>query len=151
VRLLEGHDVRRSRKSTLRSLHRNGRTDSTGLEASQPACSLSLVLSDGRDDAEGVLQRSVRRSSPVVASADGTSLVPYVGAPLTVGNELNKLASNIAVGRDASGVHWRSDGAEGMAIGEAAAIAVLQDLRHCYNENFDGFSFTRLDGTPITI
>jgi membrane-associated phospholipid phosphatase len=89
--------------------------------------------------------------SPVVASADGTSLVPYVGAPLTVGNELNKLASNIAVGRDASGVHWRSDGAEGMAIGEAAAIAVLQDLRHCYNENFDGFSFTRFDGTPITI
>jgi len=89
--------------------------------------------------------------SPMVASADGVSLVPYVGAPLTVGNELNKLASNISIGRDASGVHWRSDGAEGMAIGEAAAIAVLQDLRHCYNENFDGFSFTRFDGTPITI
>ena len=89
--------------------------------------------------------------SPMVASADGTSLVPYVGPQLTVGNELNKLASNIAIGRDASGVHWRSDGAEGMAIGEAAAIAVLQDLRHCYSENFEGFSFTRFDGTPITI
>src|SRR3954468_9399059 len=89
--------------------------------------------------------------SPVVASADGTSLVPYVGAPLTVGNELNKLASNVAVGRDASGVHWRSDGTEGMAIGEAAAIAVLQDLRNCYSENFEGFSFTRFDGTRITI
>jgi len=33
----------------------------------------------------------------------------------------------------------------------AAAIAVLQDLRHCYNENFEGFSFTRFDGTRITI
>lgn len=32
-----------------------------------------------------------------------------------------------------------------------AAIAVLQDLRHRYNENFDGFSFTRFDGTPVTI
>jgi hypothetical protein len=38
-----------------------------------------------------------------------------------------------------------------MALGEAAAIAVLQDLRHCYNENFEGFSFTRFDGTRITI
>ena len=33
----------------------------------------------------------------------------------------------------------------------AAAIAVLQDLRNCYNENFEGFSFTRFDGTRITI
>ena len=87
----------------------------------------------------------------MVASVDETSLGPYVGAPLTVGNELNKLASNIAVGRDASGVHWRSDGAEGMAIGEAAAIAVLQDLRHCYNEKLRRVSFARFDGTPITI
>ena len=38
-----------------------------------------------------------------------------------------------------------------MALGEAAAIAVLQDLRHCYSEDFDGFSFTRFDGRPITI
>jgi membrane-associated phospholipid phosphatase len=89
--------------------------------------------------------------SPVVASADGTTLVPYAAGPLTVGNELNKLASNIAVGRDASGVHWRSDGAEGMNIGEAAAIAVLQDLRGCYTEDFSGFAFRKFDGTPITI
>jgi membrane-associated phospholipid phosphatase len=88
--------------------------------------------------------------SPVVASADGATLNPYAGT-LTVGNELNKLASNIAVGRDASGVHWRSDGTEGMNLGEAAAIAVLQDLRGCYNEKFDGFAFTKFDGTPITI
>jgi membrane-associated phospholipid phosphatase len=88
--------------------------------------------------------------SPVVASADGATLNPYVGA-LTVGNELNKLASNISLGRDASGVHWRSDGTEGMNLGEAAAIAVLQDLRRCYNEAFDGFAFTKFDGTPITI
>jgi len=88
--------------------------------------------------------------SPVVASADGATLNPYGGA-LTVGNELNKLASNVALGRDASGVHWRSDGTEGMKLGEAVAIAVLQDLRNCYNESFDGFAFTKFDGTPITI
>jgi hypothetical protein len=32
-----------------------------------------------------------------------------------------------------------------------SAIAVLQDLRNCYSEKFDGFSFTKFDGTPITI
>jgi len=88
--------------------------------------------------------------SPVVASPDGSALVPYSGT-LTVGNELNKLASNIAVGRDASGVHWRTDGLEGMHLGEAAAIALLQDVRHNYNEPFGGFAFTKFDGTPITI
>jgi hypothetical protein len=36
-------------------------------------------------------------------------------------------------------------------LGEAAAIAVLQDLRNCYSENFNGFSFTKFDGTAITI
>ena len=87
---------------------------------------------------------------PVVASADGTALNSYTG-DLKVGNELNKLASNISLGRDASGVHWRSDGTEGMNLGEAAAIAVLQDLRGCYNEAFDGFAFTKFDGTPIRI
>ena len=47
--------------------------------------------------------------NPVVASADGLSLEPWTGAPLPVGNELDKLAGNIAMGRDAAGVHWRSD------------------------------------------
>lgn len=89
--------------------------------------------------------------SPVVASGDGTVLVPYVGTPLTVGNELNKLAANVAIGRDASGVHWRSDGVEGMNLGEAAVIALLKDVVRCYNEKVEGFSFTKFDGTPITI
>ena len=88
--------------------------------------------------------------SPVVASSDGLTLDPYPGT-LTVGNELNKLASNIAIGRDATGVHWRTDGDEGLRLGEAAAIAMLQDLRRTYHEPFDGFTFTKFDGTPIVI
>jgi hypothetical protein len=43
--------------------------------------------------------------NPVEASADGLALLPYRGPDLTVGGELNKLASNIALGRDAAGVH----------------------------------------------
>jgi hypothetical protein len=89
--------------------------------------------------------------NPVTASDDGLSLVPYTGAGLTVGGELNKLASNIALGRDAAGVHYRSDGVEGIKLGEAIAISILRDTATLYNEVFPGFSFTKYDGTPVTI
>ncbi len=88
---------------------------------------------------------------PVVASSDGLSLIPYSGAPLTIGGELNKLASNISLGRDTAGVHWRSDGSEGLKLGEAVAIGILQDYKETFNEKFNGFSLTKFDGTTITI
>ncbi|USK34250.1 hypothetical protein LIT25_02260 [Bacillus sp. F19] len=68
-----------------------------------------------------------------------------------VGGELNKLASNIAHGRDTAGVHWRSDGVEGLKLGESGAIGILQSYQKTYNEKFKGFTFTRFDGTKITI
>lgn len=77
--------------------------------------------------------------------------VPDKGADLTVGGELNKLASNIALGRDTAGVHWRSDSIEGLKLGEAVAIGILTDLRTTCPESFDGFSFTRFDGTTLRI
>lgn len=89
--------------------------------------------------------------SPVVASDDGLSLVPYTGAPLTVGDELNKLAANIALGRDAAGVHYRSDGIEGIKQGEAIAVSILRDTATIYHEQFPGFTLTRFDGTQETI
>ena len=89
--------------------------------------------------------------SPVVPSDDGLTLVPYVGPPLTVGGELNKLAANVSLGREACGVHYRSDGVEGMRLGEAMALSILRDLATTYHEQFPGFSLTRFDGTPVTI
>ncbi|MHB8986849.1 MAG: vanadium-dependent haloperoxidase [Eubacteriales bacterium] len=89
--------------------------------------------------------------NPVAASSDGLSLLPYSGQPLTVGGELNKLAANISLGRDTAGVHWRSDGIEGLNLGEAVAIGILQDYRETYNEHFSGFSLTKFDGTTIII
>lgn len=89
---------------------------------------------------------------PVVASPDGLSLVPYRGTDnLTVGGELNKVAANVALGRNTAGVHWRSDATESMKFGEAIAISVLQDFKHCWNERFDGLSLTKFDGSRITI
>ena len=51
---------------------------------------------------------------PVVPADDGRSLRPYKGEPLTVGGELNKLAFNMAFGRDTAGVHFRRDELEGV-------------------------------------
>ena len=89
--------------------------------------------------------------NPVVPTADGNRLVPYQGPPLTVGGELNKLASNIAIGRNIAGVHWRSDATESLRLGEAIAIDYLRDLREGVHEPFRGFNLTKFDGTRIVI
>jgi len=89
--------------------------------------------------------------NPIQVSPDGLSLQPYTGAALTVGGELNKLASNIAVSRNIAGVHWRSDAVEALKLGEAVAISVLRDQRLTYNENFPGFTFTKFDGTRVIV
>jgi hypothetical protein len=89
--------------------------------------------------------------APVVASQDGLTLTPYTGSTLTVGDELNKLAANIAIARNAAGVHYRSDGINGLVFGEAVAIGILHDIAATFNENFLGFTFTRFDGSKMTI
>lgn len=89
--------------------------------------------------------------SPVQASDDGLTLNTYTGPALTIEGELNKLATNISIGRDAAGVHFRSDGDPGLVLGEALAISVLSDLVNGYNEDFAGFTFNKFDGTSITI
>jgi hypothetical protein len=88
---------------------------------------------------------------PLVASSDGLSTVAYEGSELTVGGELNKLAYNIAMGRNMAGVHWRSDAEESLKLGERMAINYLAEERNCLREAFDGFSFTKFDGTRIGI
>jgi hypothetical protein len=92
--------------------------------------------------------------NPVVASDDGQSLIPYTGSDagqLTVGGELNKLANNVALGRDMAGVHWRSDAREALLLGEKVAISILRDQHPTYNERFLGFTFTRFNGVTITV
>lgn len=89
--------------------------------------------------------------NPSFASDDGLSLLPWTGAPLTLGNEITKLACNIAIGRDTAGVHWRSDTINSMLMGEAIAIELLRDAREGYIEPCAGFSLTKFDGTTISI
>jgi hypothetical protein len=87
----------------------------------------------------------------VQASSDGLSLIPFSNVALTVGGEVNKLAFNIAMGRNFGGIHYRSDAEAGFRLGEDVAIAMLQDLVLTFTEDFMGFQFTRLDGTPVSI
>lgn len=93
--------------------------------------------------------------TPRVPSADGTALVALRGVSLTIGNELNKLASNIAFGRNAAGVHWRTDAVEGLVLGERLGIRYLQDLRRTYNQTlrgtFPGFTLTKFDGSQVVV
>ncbi|MEM1181792.1 MAG: vanadium-dependent haloperoxidase, partial [Acidobacteriota bacterium] len=46
--------------------------------------------------------------APVIATSDGLALDDWTGDDLTLGGEINKLANNISIGRDAAGVHYRS-------------------------------------------
>lgn len=88
--------------------------------------------------------------SPVEANVTGTQLQVY-GGNLTVGGEINKLANNISLGRDWAGVHYRSDGIEGMNLGEYMAIEMLKDHTTLYNERFNGYSLTKFNGERIRI
>lgn len=83
--------------------------------------------------------------------ADPTRLVPYVGPPLTLGGELNKLALNYGSGRTAAGIHWRSDAAASYAQGENLVISLLREQKATFREPFEGFAFTRFDGTRVVI
>lgn len=88
--------------------------------------------------------------SPVQSDTNGLNLLPFAGA-LTVGGELDKLASNMSLGRETGGVHWRSDDIEGMKLGEKVGIQILRDHKLLNNESFTGFSLTRFDGSTVVI
>jgi hypothetical protein len=90
---------------------------------------------------------------PVQANANGDALDLYQGPNannLTVGGELNKLASNISLGRNMAGVHYRSDHRQSLRLGEEIAISILEDQRETYREKYR-FRFTNFDGRQISI
>lgn len=91
--------------------------------------------------------------NPVQADRDGINLVALnlpVGTRLSVGNELNKLAANISIGRNAAGVHWRSDYRQSLLLGEEIALELLREQKLTYNEDHH-MTVTRFDGNGIVI
>lgn len=80
----------------------------------------------------------------------GERLVPLDGA-LKVGEELDKLASNVAVGRQFAGIHWRCDSHAGLRLGETVAIGLLRNLKASRIEPGGEMAFPSFDGDPIRI
>ncbi len=89
--------------------------------------------------------------APVVPTPDGLALEPYQGPPLSIGGELDKLASNVSLGRDFAGIHWRSDAAAGLRLGEEVAIRVLAEMKLTGNEIFESWSLRRFDGRRVSV
>lgn len=73
---------------------------------------------------------------------------------LTIEGELNKLAQNVAMGRTMGGVHWRTDNARSLILGEALAAEILADITEDANEKpeFIFRTFARkADGEPYIV
>lgn len=77
--------------------------------------------------ADEPLDRLPNFDGAVKATPDGQSLESVDGSDLTVHGEINKLASNIGLGRIFAGVHYRTDHVYGMLLGEQIATATLYD------------------------
>lgn len=87
-------------------------------------------------------------NGPIVqADQTGDNLVDYNESDvnkITVAGELNKLASNIAFGRNWAGIHYRTDATQGNLMGEQVAIEYMKDILSTWVQN-------NLDCSPIEI
>jgi hypothetical protein len=87
---------------------------------------------------------------PLKPTSDGTLLFPYAGPPLTVGGELNKVAANVAIGRNGAGVHWLTDYYWSIRLGEHVAKTILEEQKPSYNQS-PTFRFKSFDGHDVVI
>ncbi len=90
--------------------------------------------------------------------SEGTNLkeVTNLGEEsLTVGNELNKLAANISIGRNIAGVHYYTDYIDSLVMGEKVAIGILLEQSLSYEiyplNACPSFSFTTFLGEKLQI
>jgi hypothetical protein len=87
-----------------------------------------------------------------VPNADGSALEPDTKSTgvLTVQGELDKLAANIAIGRNMAGVHYYSDYYDSLRLGERNAVGILLEQAPTYGEPIE-MKFTSFDGDFISI
>lgn len=80
---------------------------------------------------------------------DGTGVTAVIDSGTTIHGEIDKLAHNVALGRDFAGVHYRSDSE--LALGEKVAIQYYKDQKALFNEEVDLVTFNGFDGNPIEV
>ncbi|PZD72660.1 hypothetical protein C1752_03496 [Acaryochloris thomasi RCC1774] len=111
----------------------------------------NLVEPGRKDDNGKPFQDQAYEANP---STGGRSLCPvHLSKPLTVEGELNKLASNISIGRNMAGVHYFSDYIESLRLGELIALGILEEQALTYNSHQFPFSMTvpLYDGGTVVI
>jgi hypothetical protein len=109
------------------------------------------VLMSDLDGGNFKIVESVTGTESMAQLEAGAITDPSVTGTLTVGIELDKLASNIATARNMAGVHYRSDGDQGVLLGERVAIQYLKDVASTYNETMTGYEIRKFDGTVEVI
>ncbi|MBK3665059.1 vanadium-dependent haloperoxidase [Bradyrhizobium diazoefficiens] len=98
---------------------------------------LKPVIEGGRDAIAG---------TPLSIQAFGAD----DGDMVTVEGELNKLASNVAMGRSMGGVHWRTDNTRSLRLGEKIATIILRRQSGDYHEH-PGWEYWNFDGNRVSI
>ncbi len=88
--------------------------------------------------------------TPIERDAAGNAVPHPEYNALTVYGELDKLAANVGMARNIAGVHWRSDFAESLKLGECIALNFLRELAFTYNEDVS-FTFPLFSGQNVTI
>jgi hypothetical protein len=66
--------------------------------------------------------------------------------------ELSKVSmTNLSSASDDGQSVVSSDAEQALLLGEGVAISILRDQRSTFNEPFSGFTFSKFDGTTITV
>lgn len=121
-----------------------------------PVADVQQEVLDLIDDiAPGASLKSCNLAYVSVQKGNRLDIVPVLDqdcklAKLTVEGELNKLASNIAIGRNWAGVHYFTDYYESLLMGEKIAIGILEEQKLTYAENFS-MTLAKFDGTTVRI
>ena len=86
------------------------------------------------------------------ADAAGRRLERVKSPGLTIEGEVNKVAANVAIGRDWAGVHYFTDYTQSMIMGEEIAIGLLQEQSITYLPQ-EGLTMTvpKFDGSHVLI
>jgi len=93
----------------------------------------------------------VQIADPAVPSADGRKLEVLKGQkPVTIGQELNKLAGNIASAYNWAGLAWSWDTQRGLRLGEQVAIGLLHQQKKSMGSS-TSFRFQGFDGNTVLV
>ena len=94
---------------------------------------LKAMIKTHHPDGSKILWKELMGNPVSVSTDDRTTLISHdITSGETITGEINKLASNIAMGRNAAGVHYKCDSLCGLAVGEQVAINFLKIQAKCY-------------------